>query len=132
MVYVKNWHAVKATGMAVKADYSNDFYRTLDVQPNATLAEIRNAFRIRAMECHPDKGGSEAPMIDVAEAWEVLSDPELRKEYYNLNGAHALRLFGQGAMRARAIGVTLQVFESRPRRVPSPSSSASLNEPTTL
>jgi DnaJ homolog subfamily C member 3 len=35
------------------------------------------------MSAHPDKGGSEAKMAAVNEAYEVLSDPELRARFDN-------------------------------------------------
>ena len=42
-------------------------------------------FRSRraALEAHPDKGGSEAKMAVVNEAYEVLSNPELRQRFDN-------------------------------------------------
>jgi DnaJ homolog subfamily C member 3 len=39
--------------------------------------------RKAALAAHPDKGGSEAKMAVVNEAYEVLSDPELRQRYDN-------------------------------------------------
>lgn len=35
------------------------------------------------MKAHPDKGGSEAKMAAVNEAYEVLSNPELRQRFDN-------------------------------------------------
>jgi len=39
------------------------------------------AYRQMAMKCHPDRGGSHAQMVEVNEAFEVLSDPRLRETY---------------------------------------------------
>lgn len=39
--------------------------------------------RRAALEAHPDKGGSEAKMAIVNEAYEVLSNPELRQRFDN-------------------------------------------------
>ena len=39
--------------------------------------------RKAALTAHPDKGGSEAKMAVVNEAYEVLSDPELRQRFDN-------------------------------------------------
>lgn len=39
--------------------------------------------RRAALEAHPDKGGSEAKMAVVNEAYEVLSNPELRQRFDN-------------------------------------------------
>ncbi|THH21287.1 hypothetical protein EW146_g262 [Bondarzewia mesenterica] len=38
---------------------------------------------MRRKKAHPDKGGSEAKMAAVNEAYEVLSNPELRQRFDN-------------------------------------------------
>ena len=35
-------------------------YNTLGIQPNASEAEIKKAYRKLAMQHHPDKGGDQA------------------------------------------------------------------------
>lgn len=49
------------------------------------FASLLNALRSRkaALGAHPDKGGSEAKMAVVNEAYEVLSKPELRQRFDN-------------------------------------------------
>lgn len=59
----------------------DDYYRVLGVDPSADFAAIRKAYRLKAMECHPDRGGSHDRMVVVNAAWEILSDPELRLRY---------------------------------------------------
>jgi curved DNA-binding protein CbpA len=59
----------------------HDYYRVLGVDPNADISVIAEAYRQRAMECHPDRGGSHEQMVLVNEAWEILSNPELRRRY---------------------------------------------------
>lgn len=59
----------------------HDYYQILSVAPNADLDAIKKAFRKKVMECHPDRGGSHAEMVLVNEAWEILSNPELRLRY---------------------------------------------------
>jgi curved DNA-binding protein CbpA len=59
----------------------HDYYQVLGVAPTADSAAIRAAFRRKAMECHPDRGGSHADMVLVVEAWDVLSDPARRARY---------------------------------------------------
>jgi len=62
-----------------------DYYKILDVTPQASEEEIRKAYRRQAMACHPDRnpGNPEAEerFKEVAEAYGVLSDAEKRKQY---------------------------------------------------
>ena len=60
-------------------------YATLGVGQNATQDDIKRAFRALALKYHPDKNpgdaGAEATFKRVSEAYNVLSDPDTRKEY---------------------------------------------------
>ena len=56
-------------------------YEVLGVVPSATLAELRSAFRRRALMVHPDKGGSSEEFRRVMFAFETLTDPSRRKRY---------------------------------------------------
>lgn len=56
-------------------------YRTLKVKNTATKDEIVAAFRKRALETHPDRGGSAEKFQQVKEAYRVLSNEALREEY---------------------------------------------------
>ena len=57
------------------------FYDMLLVDQNATLDEIRLAFKRRALQVHPDKGGSKEEFHSVYQALETLGDPVARKKY---------------------------------------------------
>jgi curved DNA-binding protein CbpA len=50
---------------------------------NSSEAEIKKAYRKKAVQCHPDKGGDEETFKAVTRAYEVLSDKEKRHIYDN-------------------------------------------------
>lgn len=65
----------------LKQSKQKDYYKVLGVARDADQKTIRKAFRKAAMTAHPDKGGSEAKMATVNEAYEVLNNPELRARF---------------------------------------------------
>ncbi|MFH0802036.1 MAG: DnaJ domain-containing protein [bacterium] len=63
-----------------------DFYKVLGVAPTATQDEIRKAYRMLSKKYHPDlnpdlKLYSDEKMKELVEAYNVLNDPDSRKEY---------------------------------------------------
>lgn len=58
-----------------------DYYEVLGVPKSASADDIKKAFRKLARKHHPDAGGSEEKFKEINEAYEVLSDPEKRKQY---------------------------------------------------
>ncbi len=58
-----------------------DYYEILGVSKNASLDEIKKAYRKLAHQYHPDKGGDAEKFKEINEAYQVLSDPEKRKQY---------------------------------------------------
>jgi molecular chaperone DnaJ len=64
---------------------ARDYYDVLGVSPDASEAEIKKAYRRKAMEHHPDRNegskGAEAKFKEAAEAYEVLRDPQQRSSY---------------------------------------------------
>ncbi|HEY9822260.1 MAG TPA: DnaJ domain-containing protein [Candidatus Sericytochromatia bacterium] len=62
----------------------SNHYDTLDVTPQATLAEIKQAYRRLAKRFHPDSKSETADpekIIKVNAAYEILGDPHRRQSY---------------------------------------------------
>lgn len=62
-----------------------DYYEVLGVERTATEAEIKKAYRKKALQYHPDKNpgdsAAEEKFKEAAEAYEVLSDSNKRERY---------------------------------------------------
>jgi len=71
-----------------------DYYEVLGVNKSASADDIKRAYRRMAIKYHPDKNPgnkeAEAKFKECAEAYEVLSDPNKRKQY-NRFGHDGLR-----------------------------------------
>lgn len=61
---------------------AKDYYIVLGLESDATPEEIKEAFRRKAMELHPDHYGEDSgPFLLAQEAYSVLGDPKARREY---------------------------------------------------
>jgi curved DNA-binding protein CbpA len=60
-----------------------DLYQTLGLPKTASLADIKKAYRNSALKAHPDKGGNSERMAFLNEAYDILSDPEKRRDFNN-------------------------------------------------
>lgn len=61
-----------------------DYYEVLNIERNASLDDIKKAYRKLALKYHPDRNKSpdaEEKFKEVSEAYAVLSDPEKRRSY---------------------------------------------------
>ena len=64
---------------------SNDYYKVLDVERNASADEISKAYRKLARKFHPDHNpddkNAKKRFQEVQQAYDCLNDPEKRKMY---------------------------------------------------
>lgn len=66
-----------------------DHYRVLGLEPHARPAEIKRAYRRRALQTHPDREGDPESFRRVRRAYEVLSDVRRRRRYDRTLGARS-------------------------------------------
>lgn len=64
-----------------------DYYKILGLESNASIEQIKNAYRLRAKKFHPDKHKNdkffEERFIEVREAYCILIDPNKKHRYDN-------------------------------------------------
>lgn len=71
---------------------SADLYQLLGIQRNATMEQVKTAYRAKAQQIHPDRNktaGAEEKFKALQAAYEVLSDPDRRKKYDDTGNADA-------------------------------------------
>nr|AAB86799.1 putative [Arabidopsis thaliana]prf//2118338A AtJ2 protein [Arabidopsis thaliana] len=76
-------------GPSRKSD-NTKFYEILGVPKTAAPEDLKKAYKKAAIKNHPDKGGDPEKFKELAQAYEVLSDPE-KREIYDQYGEDALK-----------------------------------------
>ncbi|KAJ6901606.1 dnaJ protein [Populus alba x Populus x berolinensis] len=77
-------------GRAPKKSDNTKYYEVLGVSKSASQDDLKKAYRKAAIKNHPDKGGDPEKFKELAQAYEVLSDPE-KREIYDQYGEDALK-----------------------------------------
>jgi hypothetical protein len=74
-----------ALGLAVSSENQGNYYELLGVSSDARRADIKRAFRQKVRNVHPDTSGqlidSGQDFIRLKAAYQILSDPVLRRQY---------------------------------------------------
>lgn len=91
-------------------------YDVLGVSKTASKNEIKKAYRKKALQYHPDKGGNESKFREVNEAYDILSDED-KKYNYDSHGSYKIHenfdpmnLFNDIFMRHFAMSNQMDVF----------------------
>jgi len=82
-----------------------NLYDKLGVNKDATDEEIKKAYRKKAKENHPDKGGSQEKMTDLTVCYSILSSKDKRKRYDETGKEE-----GASAFQTRFLGFVNQIF----------------------
>ncbi|KAI9078699.1 hypothetical protein K1719_039342 [Acacia pycnantha] len=86
------------------------YYEILGVSKSASQDELKKAYKKAAIKNHPDKGGDPEKFKELAQAYEVLSDPE-KREVYDQYGEDALK-DGMGGGGGGPFHNPFDIFES--------------------
>lgn len=82
-----------------------DYYKVLDIPPNATQQQVRDAYKKQALKSHPDRvpsDSSERPartkkFQQINDAYYTLSDPSRRRDYDSARSYHGFPDTSAGA-----------------------------------
>ena len=90
-----------------------DYYEVLEVSKNASVDDIKKAYRKKAVQYHPDRNPdnhmAEEMFKEVAEAYEVLSDDNKRAKYDRFG--HQMNNMGSGGFGGFDFGGGVDPFD---------------------
>lgn len=58
-----------------------ELYNTLGLKRDASATDIKRAYKKLALTNHPDKGGDEKKFQEISNAYNILSDPNKKRDY---------------------------------------------------
>ncbi|KAJ7475817.1 hypothetical protein FB451DRAFT_1087756 [Mycena latifolia] len=103
-----------------------DLYKVLDIHKSASEKDIRHAYKKLSRKFHPDKNkdpGAEDKFVEIAHAYEVLSDPT-KRDIYDRHGEEGLKAHEGGQHQANPFDMFSNFFggghqQQQTRRGPS-------------
>lgn len=79
-----------AVADATDSFITKDLYEVLEVEETAEQSDIKSKYRKLSITHHPDKGGDPKKFNEIREAYEVLSDKDMRR-YYDIGGIQLVK-----------------------------------------
>ncbi|KAI0925757.1 hypothetical protein AcV5_008406 [Taiwanofungus camphoratus] len=89
-----------------------DLYKVLELSRSASEQDIRKAYKRLSRKYHPDKNkdlGSEEKFVEIAHAYEILSDPK-KKQIYDRHGEEGLKAHEGGQHYANPFDIFQSFF----------------------
>lgn len=96
-----------------------DYYDVLGIKKGASEDDIKKAYRKQALRYHPDKNkspGAEEKFKEIAEAYDVLSDPK-KKDIYDRFGEEGLKGGGPSGGGGGGPGTFSYTFQGDPHAI---------------
>ena len=89
------------------------YHDILGVKPGASEEEVKKAYRKKAIETHPDKGGNEEEFQKINEAYEILTgkreEPKTGPQFQNPFSQNPFGFGGRGGFRMKARPLNLSI-----------------------
>ena len=102
---------------------TTDYYALLGVDPDATSAQIKTAYRKLAKQYHPDVNNSPDAaerFREITEAYDTLTDPDRRRRYDRLHGTGRTTSGGTTSGPGTPGPATARTPETAPRTATAP------------